>query len=128
MATFEEQLADRTPWTLADIARELSMQPRIVAEHAYRALHDEADTAQSLPAPLPGTYPGESRVSLVGCALGHLPDRGPKWAAGDIRSWAMRCARLNHELKPIKLRPPNTPHPRTRETNPTRTRRAPRKD
>lgn len=114
MPTFEEQLADRTPWTLADIARELSMMPLIVAEHAHRALHDQPDTQRSFPAPLPGSGAGWPLVSLFGIAAGRVSgDGGPVWAAGDIRLWALHCARMDRNFNLIKAKPPIRRHPRS---------------
>lgn len=124
-ATFDERLADRTPWTLADIVRELSMMELLVAGHAERALHFEADTHNSFPAPLPGPGSRMRLAQLFKCAQGRRTG-GPVWAAGDIRRWALRTARLDREFNVIVARPPSLRSPRTRETNPTR--RTPRKD
>lgn len=107
----DAQLADREPWTLADIVREIGIGPNTAAEYALRSIHPRAGIRPDamLPAPLPGT-PVVGLLQLIRQA-----ERSPDvndldwvtWAAGDIRRWALVNGRIDRDMRPIKLTPPS---------------------
>ena len=98
-------LADTTPWVLADIVRELEISPHDAREGAWKALIGRPEDDKAFPAPLPGA-PRLRYMDLHLAALGNYLGPEPQWAAGEIRAWAWRCGRLDHNLKIIPRVPP----------------------
>lgn len=107
MPTVDERLNDTTPWTLADISRELDASPRFVAQWAHRSLMGMPESDRVLPrrapgAEAPGRWLRQMSVLIVAAEGG---GDGPCWPAGVILGWARRCARLDHNLNRIAARP-----------------------
>lgn len=106
-------LADREPWTLADIVREIGMGPNTAAEYAVRSIRPRAGTRPEPPFPAP--LPGAPVVGLL--QLVRQAERSPDvndldwvtWAAGDIRRWALESGRIDRDMRPVKLTPPRRP-------------------
>lgn len=99
-----ELLADTTPWTLADIVREIGMSPKAARQSAWHQQMGDLPHERALPAPLPGT-PGVRFADLHRASLGQLSDPQPHWCAGAVRRWAMQCGRLDHDLNPVPRHP-----------------------
>jgi hypothetical protein len=102
-------LADMTPWTLADVVRELGLTAREARDLAWNTQMAAArggafEPARMLPRPLPGS-PTLRLTRLHRCAEGNRAEDQPLWAAGDIRRWGMQTAHLDHELN-IRQQPP----------------------
>ena len=106
MPTVDELLADTTPWSLADICRELDASPAFAAQWAMRSLMGEPESDRVLPPLEVGTpVPSRHLLRLLRAAQGR--GEGPQWPAGVIRGWARRCARMDRDLNLI-VRPPAT--------------------
>lgn len=110
-------LADRTPWTLADIVREIGMVPAIAAEYALRSLRGGPGPHTKYPAPLPESPSLRGGEITQLFELRRQAERSPDvndldwvvWAAGDIRRWALENCRIGRDMQPVKLTPPRRP-------------------
>ncbi len=95
--TYDELVADATPWTMSDIAAQLDVQPQTV--RSWRK--DSLAASKSAPTNIP--HPN------------HLPDPDipvtgkPTWKAGTVRRWAIQTGRMSRTGAPLRLKPPGRP-------------------
>lgn len=93
--TYNLLVSDGTPWTMAEIAVGLDVQPQTV--RSWRKDSLAKTTNPSVPHP------------------NHLPDPDipvsgkPTWKAGTVRRWAIQTGRMSVEGTPKRLKPPGRP-------------------
>lgn len=94
--TYDDLVADNTPWTMAEIAVGLDVQPQTVRSWRKDAL---AATKSTPATPHPNHLPNPD-----------IPVSGkPTWRAGTIRKWAIQTGRMSPEGVPQRLKPPGRP-------------------
>lgn len=92
--TYTELVTDPTPWTMADIAVGLDVQPQTVRSWRKDSLQSDTSTT-----PHPQYLPNPD-----------IPVRGkPTWKAGTVRRWAIQTGRLTPDGVPQRLKPPGRP-------------------
>lgn len=96
---YDDLVSDTTPWTMADIAVGLDVQPQTVRSWRKDALGAERLGSAAPAAPHPNHLPNPD-----------IPVTGkPTWKAGTIRKWAMQTGRMTPEGVPQRLKPPGRP-------------------
>lgn len=94
-----ELIEDPTPWTMAEIAVHLAVQPQTVRSWRKDSLAAATKPGDPTAAPHPNQLP-EVDIPITG---------KPTWRAGTIRRWAIHTKRMELDGTPKRLKPPGRP-------------------